>query len=180
MGTLLCELSGCCQDQSSSTRAFEYAVGSAQTLARRVSEMVRERYLGVAEGQDVEYVRSGASCILRIISLPAGRVSVSPNKRSEEAIAVSAKIGINYARKEYEGEPDDSWPVNVQTQICSCDYFFAFGACVHLLFALRVTAHVDSSRREFLINRRKRKRGEVSVLSDLGRPRTIGAALSFE
>lgn len=142
--------------------------------------MVRERYLGVVEGQNVENVRSGAFCILRIISLPAGGVSIVTNKRSEEAIAVSAKMGINYARKEYEGEPDNGWPVNVQTQICPCDYCFAFGACVHLLFALRVTAHVDSSGREVLINRRKRKRGEVSVLPDLGRPRTIGAALSFE
>ncbi|KAE8968998.1 hypothetical protein PR001_g27628 [Phytophthora rubi] len=54
MGTLLRELSACCQDQSSSTRAFEFAVCPAPTLARRVMEMVREHLLGVAEGQDID------------------------------------------------------------------------------------------------------------------------------
>lgn len=180
MGTLLLELSGCCQDQSSSSRAFEYAVIPAPTLARRVSEMVREGLLGLAPGQHVEYVRSGECSILRVISLPARRVLVAPNKRTEEAIAVSAQTGSNYARKEYEGQPVDGWPVNIQWQSCPCDYFFGFGACVHVLYALRVTAHVDSSGREVLVSRRKIKRGAVAVLPELGWPRDVGAALSFE
>eukprot|EP00644_Phytophthora_capsici_P010694 jgi/Phyca11/104497/e_gw1.9.729.1 len=161
-------------------RPFEYAVIPAPTLARRVSEMVREGLLGLAPGQNVESVRSGECSILRVISLPARRVSVAPNRRSEEAIAVSAQMGSNYARKEYEGEPFDGWPVNIQLQSCPCDYFFGFGACVHVLYALRVTAHVDSSGREVLVSRRKIKRGAVAVLPDLGRPRDVGPALSFE
>ncbi|KAE8916049.1 hypothetical protein PF003_g568 [Phytophthora fragariae] len=179
MGTLLRELSACCQDQSSSTRAFEFAVCPAPTLARRVMEMVREHLLGVAEGQDIDTVRVGSCCILRVISLRAARVPVAPNTRSEANIAVSAQMGSNYARKEVEGEPLDGWPVDVQRQCCPCDYWFAFGACVHVLFALRVTAHLDSSGREVLVSRRKRKRGEVAVLPDLGRPRAIGPALSL-
>ncbi|KAE9102615.1 hypothetical protein PF010_g14038 [Phytophthora fragariae] len=179
MGTLLRELSACCQDQSSSAREFEFAVCPAPTLARRVSELAREKLLGVAEDQDLDYVRAGACCILRVISLPAPRVLVAPNKRSEEAIAVTAQMGVNYARKEFEGEPADGWAVDILRQCCPCDYWFAFGACVHILFALRATAHVDSSGREVLISRRKRKRGEMTVLPDLGRPRTVGAALSL-
>jgi hypothetical protein len=91
---------------------------------------------------------------------------------------VSAQMGSNYARKEVEGEPLDGWSVDVQRQWCPCDYWFAFGSCIHVLFALRVTAHVNS--REVLISRRKRKRGEIAVLPVIGRPRTIGPALSFE
>ncbi|OWZ04475.1 hypothetical protein PHMEG_00023616 [Phytophthora megakarya] len=159
MGTLLRELSACCQDQSSSTRAFEFTVCPAPTLARRVSEMVRESLLGVATGQDIDSVHTGSCCILRVISLPAARVTVAPNNRSEESIAVTAQMGSNYARKEFEREPIDGWPVDVQRQWCPCDYWFAFGACIHVIFALRVTAHVDSSGREVLVSRRKRKRG---------------------
>uniref|UniRef100_H3GY82 MULE transposase domain-containing protein n=1 Tax=Phytophthora ramorum TaxID=164328 RepID=H3GY82_PHYRM len=136
MGTLLRELSACCQDQSSSARAFEFAVCPAPTLARRVSEMVRERLLGVAEGQDIDMVRAGSCCVLRVISLRAARVPVAPNNRGEANIAVSVQMGSNYARKEVEGEPSDGWPVDVQRQWCPCDYWFAFGACVHVLFAL--------------------------------------------
>lgn len=51
---------------------------------------------------------------------------------------------------------------------------------MHVLYALRVTAHVDSSGREVLVSRRKIKRGAVAVLPELGRPRDVGAALSFE
>jgi len=180
MGTLLRELSSCCQDQSSSARAFEFTACPAPTLARKVSELVRLKLLGVAEHQDVDAVRAGSCCILRVISLPAPRVSVAPNKRSVEAIAVTAQIGSNYARKEVEGEPADGWPVDIRRQWCPCSYWFAFGACVHVLFAMRVTAHVDGRGREVLISRRKRKRGGVAVLADIGRPASVGPALSLE
>ncbi|RLN50009.1 hypothetical protein BBJ28_00006331 [Nothophytophthora sp. Chile5] len=179
MGTLLRELSACCQDQSSSARAFEFTLCPARTLARRMSELIRLKLLGVAEHQDVDAVRAGSCCILRVISLLAPRVAVAPNKRSVEAIAVTAQMGSNYARKEFEGEPTDEWLVDVLRQWCPCSYWFAFGACVHVLFAMRVTAHVDSSGREVLISRRKRKRGEIAVLADLGRPASIGPALSL-
>eukprot|EP00644_Phytophthora_capsici_P010918 jgi/Phyca11/104112/e_gw1.9.600.1 len=172
MVTLLREISACCQDQSSSSKAFEFTVCPAPTLARRVTELVREKLLGVGGDQDLDALRAGACCILRVISLPAPRVQDAPNNRSEEAIAVTAQMGVNYARKEFEGEPSDDWPVDVQRQWCPCRYWFGFGACIHVSFALRVTAHIDSSGREVLINRRKRKRGEV--LPDLGRPRNNG------
>jgi hypothetical protein len=144
IGTLLRELGACCQDQSSSARAFEFTVCPAPTLARRVSELVRLNLLGVAEDQDLDSVRAGACCILRVISMPAPRVSVAPNNRSEEAVAVTAQMGVNYTRKEFEGEPVDGWPVDLVRQWCPCDYWYRFGACIHVLFALRVTAHVDS------------------------------------
>jgi hypothetical protein len=73
---------------------------------------------------------------------------VAPNNRSEEAIAVSAQMGSNYARKEVQGESVNGWSVDVVRQWCPCDYWFGFSACIHVLFTLRVTAHVDSSGRE--------------------------------
>eukprot|EP00644_Phytophthora_capsici_P018243 jgi/Phyca11/127378/e_gw1.68.130.1 len=180
MGSLLRELSACCQDQSSSVRSFEFGVCAPPTLARRVGELTRARLLGLAHDQDVDYVRAGACSTLRVIALPAPRIPVAPNKRSEAGIAVSAQMGSNYARKEVEGEPRGGWPVDVERQWCPCDNCFAFGTCVHVLFALRTTAHVDSSGREILVSRRKRKRQCGAILPSTGRPRDVGPAFSFD
>ncbi|ETO77711.1 hypothetical protein F444_07113 [Phytophthora nicotianae P1976] len=163
MGSLLRELSACCQDQSSSVRAFEFGVCPSKTLARRVSELVR----------------AGAYPVLRIISLPAPRIVVDPNKRSEEGIAVSAQMEANYARKEVENEPWGGWEVDVERQWCPCDYCFAFGTCVPILFALRVTAHVDSSGRDILVSRRERKRVSAATVAISGHPGAAGPALSL-
>ncbi|ETK70915.1 hypothetical protein L915_21757 [Phytophthora nicotianae] len=163
MGSLLRELSACCQDQSSSVRAFEFGVCPSKTLARRVSELVR----------------AGAYPVLRIISLPAPRIVVDPNKRSEEGIAVSAQMEANYARKEVENEPWGGWEVDVERQWCPCDYCFAFGTCVPILFALRVTVHVDSSGRDILVSRRERKRVSAATVAISGHPGAAGPALSL-
>ncbi|KAE9288522.1 hypothetical protein PR003_g25785 [Phytophthora rubi] len=100
MGSLLRELSACCQDQSSSVRAFELGVVPTATLARRVSELKRANQLGLAEGQTVDGALTGDQTILLVVSLRAPRVIVAPSKRSEEGIAVSAQMGANYARME--------------------------------------------------------------------------------
>nr|CAI72252.1 hypothetical protein PI35.0030 [Phytophthora infestans] len=163
--------------------AFEFGVVPTPTLARRVSELVRAQLLGIAEGQEVDAVSGGVAGepnIIRVISLPAPRVTVAPNKRTEEGIAVSAQMGVNYARKEVEGQPFGGWHVDSERQWCQCDYCYAFGTCIHVLYALRATTHVDSSGRDILVNRKKRRRYGVAVLPVVGRPRTIGPALSFE
>lgn len=122
MGSLPHELIACCQDQSSSVRAFEFDVCPSPTLARRVGELVRERLLGLAEGQHVDNVRAGAYSTLPVLSLPSPRVPVAPNKHSEEGIAVFGQLGANYARKEYEREPPGGWAVDVDRQRCPCDH----------------------------------------------------------
>ncbi|KAG3049294.1 hypothetical protein PI125_g26602 [Phytophthora idaei] len=86
---------------------------------------------------------------------------VAPNKRSEEGIAVTAQMGASYARMELEGQHWGGWAVNADSQWCPCNYCFVFGVCVHVLLALRATAHVDSSGRVILVSRRKRKRKGV-------------------
>ncbi|KAG3077881.1 hypothetical protein PI125_g21132 [Phytophthora idaei] len=122
VGSLLRELSACCQDQSRSVRAFELGVCPTPTLTRRVSERTRARLLGLAEGQTLDGGGAGGHCILRVISLKVPRVLVAPNKRSEKGIAVSAQLGANYARYEVEGQLWAGWPVDVDRQFCPCGY----------------------------------------------------------
>eukprot|EP00644_Phytophthora_capsici_P013947 jgi/Phyca11/120125/e_gw1.40.376.1 len=176
--SLLRQLSTCCQDQSSSQRPFQFGVVPTKTFARRVSELTRARLLGLAEGQTVDEEIAGASTV-RVLSLRAARAQVVPNKRSEEGIAVSAQLGANYARIEVEGQPWSGRSVDLDHQWCPCGYRFVFESCIHIRFALRATAHVDSSGRDILMSRSKKRRTGVAVIESVGRPRTVGSALSF-
>jgi hypothetical protein len=180
VGSLLRELGACCQDQSSSVRAFEFVVLPTTTLTRRVSELMRAKLLGLAEGENVDGSIAGSQTTVQVVSLRAPRVIVAPNMRSEEAIAVSAQMGANYARMEVEGQPWGGWGVDVERQLCPCNYWFVFGSCIHVLFALRSTASVDSRGHEILVDRRKRRRGRVAVIDNAGRPRSNGPALTYD
>ncbi|OWY99636.1 hypothetical protein PHMEG_00029334 [Phytophthora megakarya] len=169
MGTLLQELSNCCTAASETVKPFHYRAVAAKTLMRRAADMRQGGPFGPP-------TCAGPPQVVRILSMRPPRIAVAPNKRSEEGIAVSAQMGANYARKEVEGQPWGGWPVNLHRHWCPCGYWFMFGSCVHVVFALWVTAHVDSNGQEVLVSRRKRtqypQQGEC--------PRSIGPALSFE
>eukprot|EP00644_Phytophthora_capsici_P004646 jgi/Phyca11/111057/e_gw1.19.475.1 len=157
-------------------RPFSYDISTSKTLRRRVAEMTRERLIGVCVGLMPEYRYAGGSTILKVASQLAKRVSVAPHKRNEEGIAVSAQMGVNYARMEVQNQPWGGWPVDITQRWCPCNYCYAFGVCVHVLFALRITENVDSSGRSVLVNRSKRRRAGDDVG---GRPLSVGAALTF-
>ncbi|OWY98362.1 hypothetical protein PHMEG_00030887 [Phytophthora megakarya] len=55
-------------------------------------------------------------------------------------------MGANYARKEVEGQPWGGWSVNLHRHWCPC------GSCVHVVFVLWATAHVDSNGQEILVS----------------------------
>ncbi|RLN44479.1 hypothetical protein BBJ28_00023857 [Nothophytophthora sp. Chile5] len=174
VGSLLRELGACCQDQSISVRAFEFVVLPTTTHARRVSELMRAKLLGLAEGENVNGSIAGSQTTVQVMSLRDPRVIVAPNRRSKEAIAVTAQMGANYARMEVEGQPWGGWAVDVERQWCPCNYWFVFDSFIHVLFALRSTASVDSRGHEILIDRRKRRRGRVAVIDNAAvRVRTV-------
>ncbi|KUF96258.1 hypothetical protein AM588_10005890 [Phytophthora nicotianae] len=179
MGTLLREFSSCCQDQSTTARAFAFGVIPSDSLTRRVSELVRARLLSTADAAAGECDGAGRPDIIYVKAMLAPRVIVAPNKRSEQGIAVSAQMGANYARMEVLGQPAGGWPVNIERQWCPCHYCFVFGTCVHVLYALRVTEYLDSCGRAILVSRKKRKRTALTAPDTGGRPRSAGPALSF-
>eukprot|EP00644_Phytophthora_capsici_P003947 jgi/Phyca11/108692/e_gw1.15.210.1 len=176
MGTLVQELADCTHDLSSATRKFSFDIAVPATLTRRVSELMKERLIGVWNGVEPQPAYAGGHTLVYVASQLAKRVQVAPHKRSEEGVAVSAQMGANYARMEVEGQPWGGWPVDITSRWCPCSYCFAFGVCVHVLYALKVTQHVDSSGRNVFVNRNKRKRGGDS---SGGRPLSVGPALTF-
>ncbi|ETI30502.1 hypothetical protein F443_22375, partial [Phytophthora nicotianae P1569] len=109
MGALLQELSNCCRDKSASERVFNLGIVPAQTLVRRVSEMIRAKLIYEGERDIGDIPTAG---LIRVISPPAKRIQVSTNKRSEEGIAVSAQMGVNYARMKFEGQPYGGWVID--------------------------------------------------------------------
>ncbi|ETL30224.1 hypothetical protein L914_16697 [Phytophthora nicotianae] len=176
MGTLLRELSACCHDVSSTTRSFSFEIAIQPTLTRRVSEMVKQSLIGFWNRGCSPPACAVSSDTVHVVSRMAQRVQVAPHKRTEVGIAVSAQMGANYARMEVQGQPWGGWPVDITHRWCPCGYCYAFGICVHVLFALRATETVDSSGRNVLVNRNKRKR---SGGDSGGRPRAVGPDLTF-
>ncbi|KAE8913122.1 hypothetical protein PF005_g4782 [Phytophthora fragariae] len=67
MGALLQELSNGCKDKSASERFFSLEVVPAQTLIRRVSEMIREKLLYESGRDRVDIASAGH---IRVIVLP--------------------------------------------------------------------------------------------------------------
>ncbi|OWZ07867.1 hypothetical protein PHMEG_00019682 [Phytophthora megakarya] len=129
-------------------KAFRFDVVAAATLTRPMREMVRRHLLDIRDD---------------VFSRLAPRISVAPNKRTEVGIAVSARMGTDYARMKVEGHPWD-----VYNKRCGCSYFWAFGSCIHVPFAINACEQVDSEGYEVFVSRNKRKRGANRELNSIG------------
>jgi hypothetical protein len=82
--------------ESSIQHPFRMEPEAAPTLTRRVAELVREKLLL----RNVEADRiAGDNGVMQVFSYPAKRIVVEgATKSTEEEIAVSARMGLNYAR----------------------------------------------------------------------------------
>jgi hypothetical protein len=152
MGTLLKELRDCCMHESSRQRSFRMEPEAAPTLTRRVAELLREKLL--LRNAEADRI-TGDNGVMHVSSYPARCIVVEGASRStEEEIAVSARMGVNYARMEVQGEPPYGWPVKLRQKLCPCNYCFKFDACVHLVYALSATDRMDGAGRRILVSRR--------------------------
>eukprot|EP00644_Phytophthora_capsici_P002991 jgi/Phyca11/102684/e_gw1.7.736.1 len=160
-----------------SPRPFLNVISPSATLIRRAKEMARENLLQIWIPHESQTTSQHST--VHVLSWPARRVHVNPTKRSEVGIAVSAQMGVNYARMEVWKQPLTGWPVNLQLQWCPCKFCFAFGTCVHVIHALRVTCLVDGEGKELLVSRRKPKNGPVGFGLPGGRGNRVGPALTY-
>ncbi|POM62052.1 LOW QUALITY PROTEIN: hypothetical protein PHPALM_28833, partial [Phytophthora palmivora] len=149
-----------------------------ERLHRRSKEM--ERMLLLQEADPSQSQFSGDTKVY-VHSFPAPRIYMQSKDRSEEALAITTQMGVNYARMEFEDMPGVGWEVDRK---CMCRYFRKFATCVHLLFAMRLRSYMDCNGNEMLVNRsisRKRKRSSRQGFAAPapGRPLKSGQALSF-
>ncbi|RLN87955.1 hypothetical protein BBJ28_00025550, partial [Nothophytophthora sp. Chile5] len=187
MGMLIKQLAACCTDQSMSTRPFQLVTEASSTLNNRVKEFRRQGLLTEFNPRrgTLEYLLHDAQPnIAHIRSEGVQRVYVPSRNRTQEVIAISAGMGVQYARMERQGQPPTGWEVDVRCGVCPCNYFFKFGSCIHLSFALQVRNVIDSDGNARLVYRgvNKRKRGQDSVMRGalVGRPPNNGHALDIQ
>ncbi|KAG2830290.1 hypothetical protein PC116_g7399 [Phytophthora cactorum] len=124
--------------------------------------------------------------VLHVLYTAPKRAYNPATNSMQEALQVSAQLGVNTARKETENLPKTGWPVDFVAQTFPCSYHFKYGDCVHRLFAMQERARVDCDGEEILVNCRapKRKRPAVGTTPSLpnaaGRPPLVGHALQRE
>ncbi|OWY94654.1 hypothetical protein PHMEG_00035557, partial [Phytophthora megakarya] len=63
-------------------------------------ELARDKL--VVENLDFQFTEGG---VVAVLAKPAKRVFVPSKRRTEEYLAVTAQLGVNYARMEVEGQP---------------------------------------------------------------------------
>ncbi|KAG2907774.1 hypothetical protein PC119_g22955 [Phytophthora cactorum] len=74
-------------------------------------------------------------------------------------------MGANYARMDLQGQQLGGWAVDLDNLWCPCNDWYAFGVCVHIMYALRLSEHVDSRERSVLVNRNKCKRTSAAKVT---------------
>jgi hypothetical protein len=155
-GTFLHLLFQCVTSESGGGRSFRDTTEAPTTLATRMWELARDKLL--ENNLSFDTSKGG---VVTVMAKPAKRVFVPARRRTEEYLAATAQLGVNYARMEIEGQPPTGWAVDVVQRSCGCRYWRKFACCVHLLFAMQKSSLVDSMGREILMDRsiaRKRSR----------------------
>jgi hypothetical protein len=199
MGLLLIKLAECCQSVSVTGVEFTTSTVPRTKLKKRATELRRQGFL--VEVPALEIAEKGDDIFMMVLQHAVPRVWVEkttrPTKKgkkkqgeSVEVLASGEQFRVNNARMEREGQPDAGWAVNLQDRSCPCNYFYKYGQCVHLLFALFIRFGNDSPPKRTLVNRsqRGRKRNLESLIADAvsrthasrGRPILNGHALSLE
>ncbi|KAG3158231.1 hypothetical protein PI126_g7951 [Phytophthora idaei] len=79
----------------------------------------------------LDFLMTDSCTDVRHVLYTAPKRAYNPAKNSmQEALQVSAQVGVNTARKEAENLPKTGWPVDFVAQTCPCSYHFKYGDCV--------------------------------------------------
>ncbi|ETN17894.1 hypothetical protein PPTG_05567 [Phytophthora nicotianae INRA-310] len=171
MGSLLTQLQSCCQNESERSFSFSLTAEATDALHRRSKEMETKRLLLDAFSSQSEFI---AVSTIYVLSFPAERIYVQAKDRTQETLAITAQMGINYARMEFEGVPRHGWEVNVERRTCGYRYYWKFSVCVHVLFAMRQRSYVDHPGNQMLVNRSTSNKRRRTKKQGSGRPALNG------
>ncbi|KAG2771285.1 hypothetical protein PC129_g13159 [Phytophthora cactorum] len=105
MGSLLRQLQQCCRNESEKAHDFVITPKATDDLHRRSKEMERKSLLQDANVPEDEEVFA-SNPVVNVLSVPAERIYIQSKNRTEEALAITAQMGVNYARMEFEGMPN--------------------------------------------------------------------------
>ncbi|OWY95349.1 hypothetical protein PHMEG_00034671, partial [Phytophthora megakarya] len=99
MGALLQQLQHCCRNESNRDHIFVLEPTATDALQRRSREMERRLLLEDANPNESLFA---ANPLMHVRSYPAERIYIQSKDRNVETLAVTAQMGVNYARMEFE------------------------------------------------------------------------------
>ncbi|ETP00567.1 hypothetical protein F441_22049 [Phytophthora nicotianae CJ01A1] len=119
--------------------------------------------------------------VVHAVSDRMERVYDPQDRRTKEALPVTACVSTQKARMETAGMPGSGWEVDVDLKICGCRIFFKSGYCIHLIHALSVRNRLDIFCRTRLVYRgRNKARRAQAEQQNAGRPANNGRALQLD
>ncbi|ETM99353.1 hypothetical protein PPTG_18578 [Phytophthora nicotianae INRA-310] len=119
--------------------------------------------------------------VVHAVSDRMERVYDPQDRRTKEALPVTACVSTQKARMETAGMPGSGWEVDVDLKICGCRIFFKSGYCIHLIHALSVRNRLDIFCRTRLVYRgRNKARRAQTEQQNTGRPANNGRALQLD
>lgn len=111
MGTLLQLLAKCYRHYSEQPRVYHTAIAPANSLLKRVRGLSSASLLG-----EIAEIEEPAPGIIHVRAEPPPRVYLPVRNRSEEALAVTSSMGVNYARMEVQNQQANGWPVDLRNK----------------------------------------------------------------
>ncbi|KAG2763895.1 hypothetical protein PC129_g23383 [Phytophthora cactorum] len=98
-----------------------------------------------------------ASNVVHVVSDQLLRMYDPQDRRTKEALPITACLSTQKARMETEVIPGSGWQVDVEAKTCGCRIFCKMGYCVHLLHALSARDKLDLFGRARLLYRGRDK-----------------------
>jgi hypothetical protein len=185
VGNLLEKLAACCRKHSVTDDRPEVSRGIIQ-LKRRMRLLVKCNKLHAAASEQTQMSNMDEDSHVHVVSMAFSNQDDMLSLSTKEQDQLEGSMNYNNSRMEYWKMGEEGWEVNTVSLTCRCSYFYKFGSCVHVLFALEyknLPMPWDRQRGQRLVNKKKRKRQrefEDVEAPQPGRPPIVGFALSFD
>ncbi|KAE8996804.1 hypothetical protein PR003_g20386 [Phytophthora rubi] len=125
--------------------------------------------------------QAAATSTLHVVSDQLERVYDAQDRRTKEALPVTACLSAQKARMESASMPGTGWELDITSQKCGCSIFLKVCCCIHLIYGLSVRDQLDLFGRARLVYRgRNIDRREQSAQQVAGRPANNRSALELE
>ncbi|ETL35211.1 hypothetical protein L916_12628 [Phytophthora nicotianae] len=156
------------------SRPFSTICKPDARLVRRVGAMARANLLSLhsTSKSSIAFLLSDSTVdeqqdVMRVLSRLSPRVFDETRRRTLEDLPVSSKVNKLTANMELRGMPTSGWAVDMLTPSCPCKFWFKYGCCIHVLYALETSGSMDVMGRETLVNRARTRRGRLEKLVKL-------------
>ncbi|GMF58547.1 unnamed protein product [Phytophthora fragariaefolia] len=130
MGSLIHQQVACYRHQSMSPKEFKSSPEPNSTLRSRVTSFRSHNLLceHIPDPRSIDVLLSAPNpSTVHVISTGAERIKLPNLRLGAEIVAVSAQMGVNYARMELENRPSTGWAVDIGKECVHATISLNFG-----------------------------------------------------